>query len=163
MRGNPKSIFLSALLLLMCGCAALPDANRIQNNMDQMVYHMGVMSSGMPYMADSTRRMADNADQMKGKVDGFIADLQKNRKTLERVVQNYTQSFIDSDKARNTNLELIRRELADLKEALRKSSGPVQGQNPSTVNKDAQAGLRDIESRLETLSSRIKQLEKKSP
>jgi len=148
---------------MMCGCAALPDMNRIQGNMDQMVYHMGVMSSGMPYMADSTRRMADNADQMKARVDGFIVDLQKNRKTLERVVQNYSQAFIDSDKARNTNLELIRRELVELKEALRKSGGPVQGPTSSTTNRETQASLRDIESRLETLSARIKQLEKKNP
>lgn len=163
MKENLKSIFLCALLLLTCGCAALPDANRIQNNMDQMVYYMGVMSSGMPYMADSTRRMANNADQMKARVDGFIADLQKNSKTFERVVQNYSQAFIDSDKARNTNLENIRRELADLKEALRKSSGPTRGQNPNSADKDAQASLRDLESRLDTVAARIKQLEKKTP
>jgi len=150
-------------LLILGGCAALPDMNRLQNNMDRMVHNMGIMASSMPIMVDSTRRMADNADRMATKADKLITQFPKDKKALERAVQNYSQAFIDNDKARLTALRAIRQELSALKEALSKGGGPVKGPDQSGADRGLSASLRDVEARLEAITARVREIEKKVP
>ncbi len=162
MRRLLKIVTLLGSFLLMGGCAALPDMNRLQNNMDQMVYNMGVMASSMPLMVDSTRRMADNADRMASKADKFMGRLPSEKKALERAVQNYSQAFIDNDKARLGALRAIRQELSDLKETLRKG-GPVKSNDQGSMDRSLQNNMRELEARLEAISARVKEMEKKVP
>lgn len=145
----------------MAGCASLPDFDRIQSNMDRMVYYMGVMSSNMPLMVHSTARMANNADRMQSQVDGFIASLQGTRKTGERVIQNYSQALLDNDRAVIQNLKGIRHELGDIKETIR-SRGPVKGEDQAAINRNLNARLQELEARIRAISAKLEAREKKA-
>lgn len=72
-----KNMLIASSLFLVASCAGLPDVKRIQGNMDQMVYYMGVMASSMPHMVNSTTRMANMAETMQGKTDTLLANLEK--------------------------------------------------------------------------------------
>lgn len=154
-----STIPLVACLFLIAGCASLPDFDRIQGNMDRMVYYMGVMSSNMPLMVHSTQRMADNADRMKYQVDGFISHLQGAKKNGERVVQNYAQALLDNDRAVIRNLKGIRQELGDIKETMR-SRGPVREEDQAAINRNLHARLQELDAQLKAISSRIQAAEK---
>ncbi len=163
MRRFIKAVTIPGCVFLMWGCAALPDMNRIQNNMDQMVYNMGVMASTMPYMADNTRRMADNADRMAQRAEKFMTQLPEEKKALERTVQNYSQAFLDNDKARLGALRAIRQELSELKEAQSKGRGPAKSLDQSPADKSFQNSVGELEARVEALSAKIRELERKAP
>jgi hypothetical protein len=158
-------ILLLGCLFLLTGCASLPDFGRLQGNMDQMLYYMGVMSSGMPTMVHSTRRMADTAERMERKSDRMLTDLTSRGKGAERAVQNYAQAFVDNDRAMIKSLRGIRSELSELKQSLPRSEGPVSrsGQaDQAEVNRKLQAKLNDLEARFQALSSKMSKLEQQS-
>ena len=145
--------------LLATGCAKLPDFDRIQANMDAMVHHMGIMSSGMPYMASSTMRIAAAAERMEAKTNGMIKDLEKKGGTAERAIQNYSQALLDNERAMIKNLQGIKTELGDLKHLLAKAAAPAAGgpdQGKDQVG--LQAKLTDLEARLNSISSKIDQI-----
>ena len=160
MRRLFKAVTILGCMPIVCGCAALPDMNRLQNNMDQMVYNMGVMASNMPYMADNTRRMADNADRMAQRADKFMNQLPEDKKALERAFQNYSQAFLDNDKARLTVLRAIRQELSELKAALLNSRGPTQSLDQRSVEPSVQNSTRELEARVEALAAKIREIER---
>jgi len=155
------------VLVVTSGCSALPDFTRIQSNMDRMVNYMGVMASCMPVMVDSTRRMANNADRLQARADGFIAQLQQDKETAERSIQNYSQAFIDGDRAMIKNLKGIRKELSEMKETFRGREGPVAApekiREQARIDRELQARLQSVEARLDAISTKIKQLESKTP
>jgi hypothetical protein len=140
-----------AISALTCGCAALPDFERMQCTMDQMAYYMGAMTAQMPIMAHSTKRMADNTDHLQRRADGMIADLQKEKKSAERAIQNYTQANLDNDRAVIQNLTGIKKELSEIKETVRKEpKGPEKDQAKTTA--ELEARLRAVEARLDALA-----------
>ena len=109
-----RSFFIWLLsTALLSGCASI---SRMQSNMDQMTYYMGVVASAMPQMAFSTKRMADTAEGLQQKSDGMISEFHKKGVSTEKAVQNYAQTFIDSDRAIIKNLQGIKEELAQLKQ-----------------------------------------------
>ncbi|MFH0822238.1 MAG: hypothetical protein V2B18_05760 [Pseudomonadota bacterium] len=155
---NWKKLLVLAGIVATSGCASLPDMNRIQSNMDNMVGYMGVMATNMPAMAYSTQRMADNADEMKRKADGMLKSLELRGQTAEKAVQNYLQAFIDNDRAVVKSLQGIRDELVEIKGSLRpgepKKVGRVQS-DQSNINKDLQARIGQLEERLQALAAQV--------
>ncbi len=156
-------ILVAMSVLLACGCSRLPDLNRMQNNMDTMVHYMGVMASGMPVMVNSTARMANTAERMERKSDGLLADLQKKGGDVERTVQNYSQAFIDNDRAAIKNLQGIKMELGDLKQALRQVPATPDTHDQTRINASFQSRLGDIEARLAAISSKLDKLGQSPP
>jgi len=152
-----KLIALSSFFLV-AGCSSLPDMNRIQGNMDRMVHYMGVMSSSMPVMVHNTARMANTAERMQGKSDGLMSDLQKKGVTAEKAIQNYSQAFLDNDKAMIKGLQGIREELSELK---RKSDTPAD-RDQTRSNAALQARINELEAKLAALSDKIDKIDKKS-
>lgn len=161
--GRLVKILVAMSVLLACGCSRLPDLNRMQNNMDTMVHYMGVMASGMPVMVNSTARMANTAERMERKSDGLLADLQKKGGDVERTVQNYSQAFIDNDRATIQNLKGIKMELGELKQALRQAPGTPETTDQARINKAFQSRLGDIEARLAAISSKLDKLAPAQP
>ncbi len=141
----------------------MPDVNKIQNNMDQMVYHMGVMAAGMPVMVNSTARMANTAETMQRKTDGLIADLQSRGGSAERAIQNYSQAMLDNERAVIKNLQGIKQELSELKLSLRPAGAQAEGQDQARLNAALQAKLNELENKLAAVSSKLEKLDKKSP
>jgi len=165
---------MQALALLslwaLAGCASMPDLNRLQSNMDQMVQYMGIMATSMPIMVNSTARMADSADRMEKKADGMIAQLTKRAEgtvtelrsksaSAERAIQNYTQAILDNERAMIKNLQGIRTELKELKLGLGKAGDPAADAAQARINAALQAKLNDLDERLKTLSTLYKQRE----
>jgi hypothetical protein len=163
LRRSWKKVLVAAGLFSIAGCAALPDMQRIQCNLDQMTYYMGIMASGMPVMSDSTRRMADNADRMGHKADGLLAQFQQEKRTAERAFQNYAQGSTDSNREIIETLKEIRRELIKVKEELGKRGGPTKGNERSATDGNLQAKLEDLEKQLNTIASKVKQPPNKRP
>jgi hypothetical protein len=144
-------VLISALAFLsLAGCASLPDGKRIQANMDQMVGYMGMM-------VYSTSRMADAAERMERKSNGLMADLQKKGNSAERAIQNYSQAFLDNDRAVIKNLQGIKQELGELKQTLVQlpfhTSDPEQAKLTATL----QGRLNEIERKLSIISSKVEQ------
>lgn len=156
-------LLVAASVLLACGCSRLPDLNRMQHNMDTMVQYMGVMASGMPVMVNSTARMAATAERMERKSDGLLADLQQKGGNVERAVQNYSQAFLDSDRAAIKNLQGIKMELGELKQTLRQLPPTSETQDQPRVNAAVQNRLSDIEARLAAITSKLDKLGQGQP
>jgi len=148
----------ASLVLVACGCSRLPDLNRIQGNMDAMVHYMGVMASGMPVMVNSTARMADSAARMERKSDGLLADLGKKGGDVERAVQNYSQAFLDNDRATVKNLQGIKMELGELKQSLRQPATAAESQEQARVNSAVQGRLNNLEAKLTAIAAKIEKM-----
>ncbi len=146
---------------LLPGCASI---SRMQSNMDQMTYYMGVMASAMPQMAFSTKRMADTADSLQQKSDGMMSEFHKKGVSTERAVQNYAQTFIDSDRAVIKNLQGIKEELAQLKQPYTstKSSDTIS-KNQERVNATLLERIGKIETQIQALSSKVNKSEASGP
>jgi hypothetical protein len=148
--GYSKKLLVAASLMVLAGCGRLPDLNRMQSNMDQMVYYMG-------HMVNSTTRMANTAERMEAKSDGMMNNLGKKGTTVERAVQNYSQAILDNERGMIKALQGIRQELSQLKQA----KGPVGSDktDPALL-----ARLNELEARLAALTSTIEaKNNKKSP
>jgi hypothetical protein len=139
--GYSKKLLVAASLMVLAGCGRLPDLNRMQSNMDQMVYYMG-------HMVNSTTRMANTAERMEAKSDGMMNNLGKKGATVERAVQNYSQAILDNERGMIKALQGIRQELSQLKQ----EKGPV-GSNK--IDPALQARLNELEARLAALTSKI--------
>lgn len=160
--GMFRKVVVLSSLFLAAGCANLPDMNRIQGNMDRMVHYMGVMSTSMPAMVHNTSRMADTAERMQSKGDGLMAELQKKGTSAEKAIQNYSQAFLDNDKAVIKGLQGIKDELGELKHSLRKGEAPSdreQGRSTAAL----QARINELEAKLAALSEKIDKMDRKSP
>jgi len=144
-------------VLIVAGCASLPDFNRIQGTMDRMAYYTGVMACSMPIMTGSTSRMADAVERMERKTDIIVDDLQKQGKKMEATVQNFGQSFIDSDKALIRNVKGIQEELAELRKTLRTPPppGPGASNEQDSLNAKLQAKLSDLDAKLTAIASQV--------
>jgi len=145
---------IAVCLLLASGCAGMPDLKRMQGNMDAMVYYMGST-------ADSTRRMADNADRMQARVGQMVAGLEKKGQSAERAVQNYLQAFVDNDRASIAQLKNISQELSMVKGALRKPA-EVPGPDDAKRREELNGKLRTLQERLDAITARLDQMEKRS-
>lgn len=148
----------SASLLLVSGCASMPDVNRIQNNMDAMTHYMGVMANTMPMMVNSTARMAETAERMERKSDSLLNDLQKKGGTAERTIQNYSQALLDNERAMINNLKGIRGELGELRQALSSSAAAPRSADQERVNTQLMNRLSTLETRLSSLASKMEQM-----
>ncbi len=157
-RGTLRILLPALVLVCVSGCASLPDFGRMQATMDRMAYSTGVMACNMPYMANSTARMAAVAERMERKSNGMISDLQNRGSSMERTVQNYAQSFLDNDRALVKGLKDIRREIGDLKQTIGRGRGSAQS-NPvdERTNAQLQAKLNRLEAQLAAISSKIDQ------
>jgi len=156
---NVLRLLAVSVVLAACGCArVLPDVNKIQSNMDAMVHYMGVMASGMPIMVNSTARMANSAERMERKSDGLMADLGKKGGDVERAVQNYSQAFLDGDRAMVKNLQGIKMELGELKQSLRQPATAAESQEQARVNAAVQTRLNSLEAKLTAIASKIEKL-----
>lgn len=145
---------IAACLLLVSGCAGMPDLKRMQGNMDAMVWYMGST-------ADSTRRMADNADRMQGQVGQMVAALEKKGQSAERAVQNYLQAFVDNDRASIAQLKNISQELSMVRGALRKPA-EVPAPDDAKRREELNGKLRALQERLDTITTRLEKMEKRS-
>jgi hypothetical protein len=153
---------MSVGLLMATSCARLPDFKKLEANMDAMVYHMGVMSSGMPLMAMSTMKMANLAERMESKTDGMLKDLEKKGGSAERAIQNYSQALLDNERAMIKNLQGIKTELSDLKHLLAKTAtSAAAAPEDSQARAGLQSRLGDLETRLNSISAKIDQLDRK--
>ncbi len=155
---NVLKMLAASLVLVACGCSRLPDLNRIQGNMDAMVHYMGVMASGMPVMVNSTARMADSAARMERKSDGLLANLGKKGGDVERAVQNYSQAFLDNDRATVKNLQGIKLELGELKQSLRQPATAAESQEQARVNAAVQGRLNNLEAKLTAIAAKIEKM-----
>lgn len=158
-----KYMLIAASLFLAVGCAGLPDMNRIQGNMDQMVYYMGVMASSMPHMANSTTRMANTAEIMQGKTDALLANLEKKGTSAERAIQNHSQAVLDNERAVIKSLQGIRQELGDLKQSFRPAGGSAEGQDQARSNVALQNKLNGIVARLSAVVEKMDKMNKQPP
>ncbi|MGO9569062.1 MAG: hypothetical protein ACLP5H_16120 [Desulfomonilaceae bacterium] len=159
-----KNMLIAASLFLVASCAGLPDMKRIQGNMDQMVYYMGVMASSMPHMVNSTTRMANMAETMQGKTDALLANLEKKGTGAERAIQNYSQAVLDNERAVIKSLQGIRQELGDLKQSFRPAAGgSTEGPEQARANLALQNKLNDIEARLSAVVEKMDKLGKRAP
>lgn len=153
-----KRIVIVAGALIAAGCASLPDFNRIQGTMDRMAYYTGVMACNMPLMTSSMSRMVEVIERMERRTDSIVADLQKQGKTMEATVQNFGQSFLDSDKAMIRNVKGIQEELAELRKTLRTPlphAGPGASKDQDELNAKIQAKLSDLDAKLTALGSQV--------
>jgi hypothetical protein len=130
----------------------------MQNNMDTMVHYMGVMATGMPVMVNSTARMANSAERMERKSDGMLSDLQKKGGDVERAVQNYSQAFIDNDRAAIKSLQGIKLELGELKQSMRQAPAAADTHDQARINAAFQTRLNDIDARLASIASKLDKL-----
>lgn len=149
------------LLGFLFSFASCSHIERMQCAMDRMAGNTAVIASVMPVMSGSAARMAYNSDLMIQKIDRMVADLERKGKTAERSIENYSQTFIDSDRAVIGNLKGIREELKQL----RSITGPPASLPPSKPEADAgvQARLRDLEVRMNSLIQKIDEMEKRRP
>jgi hypothetical protein len=141
----------STALLLVSGCASLPDVNRIQNNMDAMTHYMGVMAGSMPLMVNSTSRMAETAERLERKSNALLDDLQKKGGTAERTIQNYSQALLDNERAKINNLKGIVGELRELSQSFSTSSRGPRSEAQDGVNSQILAKLNALETRINAL------------
>ncbi|MGO8823084.1 MAG: hypothetical protein ACLQT6_17505 [Desulfomonilaceae bacterium] len=142
---------------LFPGCASI---SRMQSNMDQMTYYMGVVASAMPQMAFSTKRMADTAEGLQQKSEGMMSDFHKKGVSTERAVQNYAQTFIDSDRAIIKNLQGIKEELAQLKQPYTSTKSPdTISKNQERVNTALLERIGKLETQIQALSSKVNKTE----
>ncbi len=130
--------------------------------MDAMVYHMGVMSSGMPVMATSMVKMTQAAERMEAKTGVMLKDLGKKGGSTERAVQNYSQALLDNERAMIKSLQGIKTELGDLKHLLGKTASSAgAGPDQSQAQAGLQTRLTDLEARLKAISVKIDQIDRK--
>lgn len=146
------AIILGLGVLFGGGCSRLPDLNKLQNNMDHMVYYMGIMCT-------STARMAAAAERMEAKSDRLLGELQKKGTSTERAVQNYTQSFLDNHKAEIKNLEGIRMELGELKQACKVPPRGAGGPLDQSHQDNLQSRLDSLEKRFTEIMSKLERSE----
>lgn len=141
---------------LFCSCSRLPDFTRMQDTMDRMAYSTSVMAANMPYMTQSTARMAAVAERMDSRSGQMISELQDRGTNMERNVQLYAQSFLDNDKALIKALKDIRQELGELKTNLKTGGGPTsQGSDQSRTTERLQAKLNQLEAQLAAISTQM--------
>lgn len=117
-----------------------------------MVHYMGVMASNMPHMTYNTSRMADAAERMEQKSNGMLRNLQKKGPEVERTIQNYSQSFLDNDRAMIKSLKGINTEIRDLKKSL---GGSASVPDQERINARTQAKLSELEAKLDALSRQL--------
>ncbi|MCA1961772.1 MAG: hypothetical protein LDL33_13370 [Desulfomonile sp.] len=155
MRRISAGFLLIVYFFLFSGCSSI---ERMQCAMERMADNTSVIASVMPTMGWGTARMAYNSDVMIQKIDRMIADLERKGKTVERSVENYAQTFVDSDRAVISNLKGIREELKQLRPIPVPPSGPP----PTKPEADAalQARFRDLEARLNALARKIEEVGK---
>jgi hypothetical protein len=155
--GYSKKLLVAASLMVLAGCGRLPDVNRLQSNMDQMVYYMG-------HMVQSTTRMANTAERMEAKSDGMMNDLGKRGSTVEKAVQNYSQAILDNERAMIKALQGIRQEISDLKQGQRAGGSKTEFQEQLKANPVLQTRLNELEDRLAAIVSKIETKDnKKAP
>jgi hypothetical protein len=149
---NALRLLAVSLVLVASGCArVLPDLSKMQTNMDYMVHYMGMMVNG-------TQRMANAAERMERKSDGLLADLGKKGGNVERAVQNYTQAFIDTDRAMVKNLQGIKMELGELKQTLRQPATAAEPQEQARVNAAVQTRLSNLEAKLTAIAAKMEKM-----
>jgi len=149
---NVLRLLVVPLILAACGCArVLPDLNKMQTNMDYMVHYMGMMVNG-------TQRMANAAERMERKSDGLMADLGKKGGEMERAVQNYTQAFIDNDRAMIKSLQGIKMELGELKQNLRQPATAAEPQEQARNIAAVQTRLNTLENQLKAMAAKIEKM-----
>lgn len=154
-------IILSVSVIAISGCASLPDFGRLQGNMDQMLYHMGVMSSSMPAMVNSTQRMAAMAERMERKTDVMIADMNNKGEGAERAVQNYAQAFVDNDRAVLKTLRGIKDELGHMRNNMVSASGSNRAvsQSQGAESRMMKQRISMLEQKLESIAQKLDSLE----
>jgi hypothetical protein len=124
--------------------------------MDQMLYHMGVMSSSMPVMVNSTQRMAAMAERMERKTDRMLMDMNEKGEGAERAVQNYAQAFVDNDRAVLKTLRGIKDELGHMRNSMASAGGSDRAVRPA-----ADTETRMLKQRISTLEEKLARIARK--
>jgi hypothetical protein len=137
--------------LIFAGCAALPDARKIENNMDSMVGYMGMMVGVTSRMASVAERMEQKSDTM---LAGLEKSLDKKGSSAERAVQNITQAFLDNEKAMIKSLQAIKQELSEFRQSVERHPG-TPGKTSSTNVPEMQGKLVELERKLASLAGQI--------
>jgi hypothetical protein len=114
---NPilPNLLVWALLILVPGCASLPDFKRVEGATDAMAHYSGVMAGGIPAVAHSMTRISHTADGVRRKTDRELDAVSKATYKVEPSVQTY----LDSKRGGTDNLKGIHQELRELRETLR--------------------------------------------
>ena len=151
-----KMAVLVILAAALGGCAGGP-LNRLQNSMDQMTYYMGMMAANMPQISHQAGRLANATERMEGKADRLATDFQKKGASAERAVQNYTQTFIDNDKAIAKNLQGIKQEISELKQGQLGPGDRSHGvHDQAKINASINERISRLEAQITAISSRLK-------
>lgn len=124
---------------------------------------MGIMSTTMPAMVYNTGRMADTAERMQRKSDGMLADLQKKGGTAEKAIQNYSQAFLDNDRAVIKGLQGIKEELSEVRQSIKHTDTTQDAREQARAAAALQAKMNALEAKLSALSEKVDKLDRKSP
>jgi len=130
----------------------------MQANMDTMTYNVGTIASHMPITAHNMRRMADVAERMEFRTNKALDAISAASPKAEP----YLKAFLDNDRAVIGCLKEIRGELTGLRQVLREADRPAETRGQVRINGQLSARLKDLEARLEALSSRVAKQEKKT-
>jgi uncharacterized protein YceK len=145
-------ILVLACLCLFSGCSSM---NRMICAMESTAASANAMAAYMPLMAQSTARMADNADRAIPKLERMGAGVEKKSAAVESNIQNYAQSFIDNDRLLIRNLKGIREELQNLRTAIPRARGRSAQSDADPTNAKLLKKVNDLEARLRQLSARL--------
>jgi phage shock protein A len=148
-----KIVAVFACMFFLGGCGSL---TRLQNNMEQMTYYMGMMASSMPQLNQHTGRMANSAERLEARTNQLVEDFQKKGTSAERAVQNYTQTFIDNDKAIAKNLLGIKQEISELKQGQLTPSGRQDSPDQVKINASISERISRLEAQIAALNAKLK-------
>lgn len=148
-------ILICAGLVFVGGCSSM---RSMQANMDTVTCNMGTIASHMPITAHNMRRMADVAERMEFRTNKALDAISAASPKAEP----YLKAFLANDKAVIGCLKEIRGELAGLRRVLREADHPAETRGQARSYGQLSAKLKDLEARLEAVSSRVVKPEKKT-
>ncbi len=149
-----KTVGIALCAIALGGCGG--QLSRLQNSMDQMTHYMGMMAANMPQIGHHTGRLANATERMEGKADRMVTDFQKKGATAERAVQNYTQTFIDNDKAIAKNLQGIKQEISELRQGQLTAGTREEGPDQAKINASINDRISRLEAQIAALNSKLK-------
>ncbi len=149
-----KMCVVLGCLFSLNGCGG--HLNRLQGSMDQMTYYMGMMAASMPQLSHSTSRLANSTERIEGKTDRLVSDFQKKGVSAERSIQNYTQAFIDNDKAIAKNLQNIKEEISGFRQGQSLPTARADSPDQAKINASINDRISRLEAQIAALSSKLK-------
>jgi hypothetical protein len=144
-------LLIASGLLLVAGCASLPDPKKIEANSDAMTYYSGVMAASGTTMAHNMGRITNASERMQRKAAPALDAGTKATAKIESAVKTH----LDAKREGTRGMDAVYQELRDLKGSLRGAPAPGKTEGDIRVRERINARVRELEDRLEALSKRI--------